>query len=133
MEINLKEITESKWFNLYDKCDDLTTEEFITNLVPNIKLNILIQYVDEESIAIYGVIKGKGLYGFTTLKNHFFDKFITIQLKTVNGCNSFIINDKQSINSFINVLLEFFKNNNINLKKDVDIVYYQKQISNLLK
>lgn len=132
MNIQIKEISEKKWFNLYDVTDDLTTEEFIQSLTPKTQLNILIQYIDKESIGLYGVIKGKGLYGFTMVKHNFFNDFKNIQIKIVNHCGAFIINSTQNINSFINILLDFFKQNNINLTNDINLVYFQEQIINFL-
>lgn len=133
MEIKISQITEKKWFGLYDVTNDLTTEDFIKCLTSKTKLNILLQFADEESLGIYAALKGKGLYGFSLIKNDFFKDFPYIKMKIINDSSSFIIDTKQNINSFINVLLLFFQRNKIELQQDINLYYYETKINQLLK
>lgn len=128
MNYNIVKLTENKWFKLFDKLNDLSTNDFLENIKENEKLYILLQYDGNNGVGIYGVIKNKGLYGFTTKKNEFFKGF-DLETKEL----SFIINDKQNIWTFINIFELMLKNNGKTLKKDVDIVYYEDEIDCLIK
>lgn len=123
-KIIIKQISETKWFSLYDKIDNLTKDEFTENICEECKMFILLQYF-EGTVGIYGIIKGKGIYSFTTKNDVFSDDIV---LETRHGIQGFLLNEKQNINTFVKFLEKFFNENNKKIKKDIELVFYQDEI-----
>lgn len=129
----IKKLTENKWFGLYDKINELTTKEFIDNICENCKLSILIQYAENNQIGLYAVIKGVGLYGFTTQKSNFFKNKDVDLHNTSNGIQTFILNEKQTLKTFISIFSEFLREHNKKLKNKIELVYYQNEIDKIIE
>lgn len=130
-KIIVKQISEKKWFGLYDKLDELDTETFLKNICEKCKMYILLQYGD-NNVGIYGVIKGKGLYGFTSEKSDFFKGEDNIKFSNFGSVRTFALNSEQKISAFIKVFEKFLEANNKNIEQDIELVYYQEELENYI-
>ena len=85
-------------------------------------MTILLQKGDNNDVGIYCVIKDKGLYGFTLLKNKFFQTYPNIlKLNEFNGVETFILDKSQTITHFIEFLDSFLIQNQKSLKNVIDV------------
>ncbi len=129
--MTIKQITEKKWFSLYDKIDELNKKSFLDNICEKCKMYILLQY-GEKGVGIYGIIKGKGLYGFTTENSDFFKEEDNIKFVYYGAVRTFALNEEQKLSDFIKFFENFLEENKKFIEKEIELVYYQEEIQNFI-
>ena len=129
-EYQLCLITENKWFKSYTN-DELSDETFIELLKRCKKLFIVAQYIDDNSVALYGSPNGKGLYNLFSKTNNFINYCNDIEFKTINdSVLGYAINEKQDISKFVNALDKFIETLGINDLK-IEIIYYEDKLTSM--
>lgn len=136
IKYELKKVTETQWFNLIKNTYELKTNEFIDKINNKSDLMFLIQCGNNNDIKIYGYIKNIGLYGFLMSKNDFFHFSKTdIILKNENEVMSFMINEKQTFNTFLEYFDLFLTIVNKQIMKPIKIYFYEEiyELLNIVK
>ena len=124
-------ITETKWFKSYTN-DELSDSMFIESLKKCKKLFIIVQYIDDESYAIFGSPNGKGLYSFFSTRNGFILQCKGLVLNQINeDLYSYINKNGQNILKFVEHLDSYLENNGIT-DTNIEIIYYEDKLTNML-